>query len=285
MAWPNRSETPFQWGVSANSFFTIRVFNDLLRGPEAGSMALISKNASMLPEPLRASVSQLVVEKMPSGEAFDLVVRDGKTGFILFGIEGQTYDYDARTHLFGIKNGRLLISEALANKLGRPADTGEVAGEISILATVYPIEVITVVNGAAKSSILPARKQRSPNATALVPGPDIVVGDLPSMVQSGSSGTQVGLGIATTSCNNGDQEVHFFQLPNTDHSVVSQNLYRMSGGASNNDRFEQIGQSWVKHTFGADQENDCGFGCTPAADFTTLGVGCSDPYDAGENAT
>ena len=35
----------------------------------------------------------------------------------------------------------------------------------------------------------------------------------------------------------------------------------MSGGASNSDRFEQIGQAWVKHTFGADQFDDCGFGC------------------------
>src|SRR5205085_11592193 len=66
--------------------------------------------------------------------------------------------------------------------------------------------------------------------------------------------------------------------------VVSQSLYRMSGGGGNNDRFGEIGQGWVKHTFGADQDNDCNLGCTPAADSTTLGAGCSDPYDAGENA-
>src|SRR6266496_403121 len=30
-----------QFAVAANSFFTILVFNDLLRGPEQGSMALI----------------------------------------------------------------------------------------------------------------------------------------------------------------------------------------------------------------------------------------------------
>ena len=148
-----------------------------------------------------------------------------------------------------------------------------------------PIAVMTAVNGALKSSILPARRDVLPGAPAFVHGPDIVVGDLPSMVQSGSSGTQVGLGIGTISCNNGDQEVHFYQLPNTDHSVVSENLYRMSGGPNNTDRFEQIGESWVKHTFGADQLNDCNYGCTPAPDFTTLGVGCSDPYSASENAT
>ena len=96
-------------------------------------------------------------------------------------------------------------------------------------------------------------------------------------------GDQVGLGIATTSCNNGDQPVHFFAFPETDHSVITQDLYRMSGGATNDDRFEQIGQGWAKHAFGANQDDDCNFGCTPS-DFTMLGVGCSDPYDAGENA-
>ena len=101
--------------------------------------------------------------------------------------------------------------------------------------------------------------------------------------QFGSSAGQVGLATGATSCNNGDQPVHFYQLPNPDHSVVSQNLYRMSGGASNNDRFEQIGQAWVKHTFGASQEDACGFGCTPFPNQTELGVGCSDPYAASQN--
>jgi len=273
-----------RFDVGPNSFFTIRVFNNLLRGPELGSMGLIRRNSAILPEPLNASSNHLVIEKIPSTEPFDLVVRDERTGFVFFNIEGHAYEYEAVGHSLTIKGGRLLISEELANKLGRPADAGSTVGQISIGATMYPIEIRTLVNGAARSSILPSRG-RTPNAPdAFVPGPDIIVGDLPSMVQAGSSGTQVGLGIATTSCNNGDQEVDFFQLPNTDHSVVSQNLYRMSGGATNDDRFEQIGEAWVKHTFAADQDNACGFGCTPASNGTHLGVGCSDPYDASENA-
>jgi hypothetical protein len=105
------------------------------------------------------------------------------------------------------------------------------------------------------------------------------------LAQFGSSGTQVGLGIGTDSCNNGNVPVHFYQLPDPDHSVVSQNLYRMSSGASNNERLEQIGQAWVKHTFGADQLDDCGFGCTPFPTFSELGVGCSDAYAASQNAS
>ena len=160
-------------------------------------------------------------------------------------------------------------------------------GEISIVATMYPIEVTTFVNGAAHLAILPPRPDGGSGggaAPTFVHGPDIVVGDRSGLAQFGSSGGQVGLATGATSCNNGDQPVHFYPLPSSgDHSVVSQNLYRMSGGTSNNDRFEQLGQSWSKHTFGADQENACSFGCTPFPDQSELGVGCSDPYAASQN--
>ena len=285
-----RSETeesilvPFRFEVSPDSFFTVRVFNEVLRGPEPGSIQLIWGNARILPEPLNGSSNQLVVEKVRSGGPYDLVVRDGKTGFVFFNVEGHQYDYDAAGHLLSLKGGRLLVSEGLANKLGRPGETGLNVGEMSISTSVYPIEITTVVNGVAQSSTLPPRKGRTPNTPdGSVPGPDIVVGDMPSMVQVGSSGGQVGLGIATTSCNNGDQPVDFMQFPSTSHSVICQNLYRLSGGATNDDRLEQIGQGWVKHTFGASQDDDCGFGCTPYPNQSKLGVGCSDPYDASEN--
>ncbi len=103
----------------------------------------------------------------------------------------------------------------------------------------------------------------APNAPDAAAGVDVIVGDLPAMVQAGSSGTFVGLAVATTSCNNGTQEFNWFALPNTDHPVIPQNLYRMSGGTSNTDRFEQVGQSWLKHAFTALQQNVCGFGCVP----------------------
>ncbi len=119
------------------------------------------------------------------------------------------------------------------------------------------------------------------------PGPDIITGDIGEiggLAQFGSSGTQVGLGVSTTSCNAGDQFVNFIVLPSTLHPVIMHNLYRMSGGSGNSDRFEQIGQSWVKHAFGADQADNC-FQCQPGGDFTHLGVGCSDTYANSQNAT
>jgi subtilisin-like proprotein convertase family protein len=116
-----------------------------------------------------------------------------------------------------------------------------------------------------------------------VPGPDVIVGDLTSTQQFGSNATQVGVSVGTTSCNNGDQGLNWIAMPNTDHPVIPQNLYRMSGGASNDERFEQIGQSWLKHAFAAVNGNACGFGCSSSGG--GLRPGCSDPYGASLNAS
>ena len=117
--------------VGSNSFFTILVFNNVLRGAEPSSMGLIPGNAATLPGPLQSSLNQLVVEKLPADAAFEMAVRDGKTGFIFFNIEGPQYEYDAAAHSFSIKDGRLLISEEFAQKLGRPADASLNVGGIT----------------------------------------------------------------------------------------------------------------------------------------------------------
>ena len=121
--------------VGPNSFFTVLVFDNALRGPQPGSMGLIPGNGVTLPEALHASLDQLVIEKRPAEDAFDLAVRDGKTGFVFFNIEGHLYEYDAATRSFSIKYGRLLLSEEFAQKLGHPADAGTIVGRISITTT------------------------------------------------------------------------------------------------------------------------------------------------------
>jgi hypothetical protein len=270
-----------RFDVASDSFFTVRVFNDVLRGPQPGSLGLIRRDSAILPEPLNASSNQLVIEKTSGNEAFELVVRDGKTGFVFFNIEGHLYEYDAAAHSLSIHGGRLLISEALATRLGRNVEAGSMVGAITIATNMVPIEITTLVNGAARSTTLPPR---SDPAGALVAGPDIITGDLSGMQQFGSSGTQVALSCAPTSCNKGNFPVNFFQLPNTDHPVIMQSLYRMSGGTSNSDRFEQIGEGWAKHAFGADQFEVCSTDCQPAPDQTTLGPNCSDTYNASTGA-
>jgi hypothetical protein len=281
-----------RFAVAANSFFPVLVFNDVLRAAEPGSIALIPQNSATLPAALSASLNQLVVEKLPSGEVFDLAVRDGKTGFAFFNIAGHQYDYDANAQLLSIKDGSLLISQEFAQALGRPSGAGSAVGKISIGTSMQSVEIATVVNGTVQSVTMPplqgaasAGERAAQPSAGTVPGPDVIVGDLPSVEQGGSNGTFVGLGVGTTSCNNGQQPLHWFALPNNDHPVIPQNLYRMSGGTSNDERFEQIGQSWLKHAFAALEGNDCGFGCSTShcTTGTNLCSGCSDPYSAGLN--
>ena len=274
-----------QFAVAANSFFPILVFNDLLRGPAPGSMALVPQNVPALSGKLGESLNRLIVEKLPSGQGFDLAVRDAKTGFAFFNIEGHQYDYDANAQSLTINGGRLTMSRDFANALGRPSEAASVVGAISIGAVMQPIEIARFASGEPKSVAMPPLSEGNAEVPTRPPGPDVVVGDLPDVEQLGSAGTQVGLGIATTSCNYGDQPVDWFQLPQTDHPVVPQNLYRMSGGVDNIERFEQIGQSWLKHTFFALEDDACALGCNTSGCTTGshLCPGCSDPYSANLN--
>src|SRR5436309_5502000 len=271
-----------QFAVGANSFFPILVFNDLLRGPEQGSMTLVPAgvNASgySLPAALGASLQQLVIEKLPSNGGFDLAVRDGNTGFTFFNVEGHQYDYDANARALSITNGRLLVSKEFADALGRPSDAGSIVGQISVGAAMQPVEIDQLVNGEPQSAVMPG--------VGTVPGPDVIVGDLIGLEQSqsGSVGGRVGLALGTDACNKGVQNAAWIALPSNNHPFIPQNLYRMSGGASNDDRFEQIGQSWGKHAFAAASSNTCNFGCNGVGG-DHLGSGCSDAYGAGLNGS
>jgi hypothetical protein len=121
-------------------------------------------------------------------------------------------------------------------------------------------------------------------------GPDVIVGELMStqssnnsmglnISPSGTTTAEVSYGIGTTSCNKGDQELLWISSTNQ-HPVISQNIYRIKNG-----RFEQLGQSWLKHGFTALQYNACGLGCQSSGTGSRLGVGCSDPYSASLNAS
>jgi hypothetical protein len=281
--------TTLRFAVAANSFFPVLIFNDQLRDLLQGSMALIpsspdksGQSAVSLPANLNASLNRLAVEKLPSGQGFDLAVRDSKTGFTFFNLQGLQYDYDAAAQSLAITNGRLLLSKEFAKALGHPSDAGSMAGTIAIGAAMQPIQITQVANGQPTSAIMPPMPSGAgTNTPTLVPGPDVIVGDLEDVNQLDPQavGTQVGLAIGTDSCNNGDQPIDWFALPSVDHPIVPQNLYRMSGGADNQERFEQIGQSWVKHTFEALEDFVCGTCNTSGCETGThLCPGCSDPY-------
>jgi len=91
-----------------------------------------------------------------------------------------------------------------------------------------------------------------------VPGPDVIVGDVEDVAQFDAPvGTQVGLAIGQTLATMETSRSIGLRCLNRS-SGRSTELYRMSGGVTNDDRFEQIGQSWMKHTFLALEDFVCG---------------------------
>lgn len=106
-------------------------------------------------------------------------------------------------------------------------------------------------------------------------GPDVIVGDLYDIAYYGSAGGIHAFAVGTISCNVGTQNVQW-QASNNQHPVIGQNMYRFKNG-----RFEEVGQSWLKHGFTALTGSICGT-CSGQGG-SVLGVGCSDPYGAGLN--
>jgi hypothetical protein len=114
--------------------------------------------------------------------------------------------------------------------------------------------------------------------------PDVITGHVGYCLQLGREGPIgsgiVGLGMDTTACNQGTAAANWIALAFTDHPVINLNMYRLTT-ANGADRFEQIGQSWLKHGFGSANADECGFGCAGGR-FEEVGPGCSDTYAAGQ---
>src|SRR4051812_35787131 len=176
--------TGLEFSSTSDSFFTILVQDKVLRGPLPGSLDLVAQNPEFLPASLRASAKQLTFERVAFDGAYEFAVRDSKTGFVFFNVEGHTSDYDANNHILNIRDGRLLVSDEFAKSLGRRSLAGSTVGKISVLATMYPIEIDTVVNGSVQSAVmkpLPAANGGQQPDVGSTAGPDVIVGDIPSV--------------------------------------------------------------------------------------------------------
>jgi hypothetical protein len=113
-------------------------------------------------------------------------------------------------------------------------------------------------------------------------GPDVIVGDITGPQNYSAVGTLEAMSLGTVSCNQGNVNLQWNASPANTHPVIGGGLFKLYtvDGAT---RFEQIGQSWLKHSFTALTENLC---CTcNGQGGSVLGVGCSDPYTAARNGT
>lgn len=266
--------------VQPNSFFTAVVYNNELRALLPSAMDLNSAGDRAPIAALQNAWSTLAVESLPFGEGNELAINDASNGNRFFYIEGGLLDFDGATDHLTIRGGRLVLTPEFATTLGRTSQEKLVVGTVNIDLNMTPIEITQIDNGEATSSSLPP----TGNDAGTVPGPDVVVGDVNGLAQFGTeAGGYVGLSLGTDSCNYGTVNLNWFALPNNDHPVIPQNMYRMSGGTDNAERFEQIGQSQMKHGFTALTQNLCGLGCNGVGG-SQLGSGCSDPYSASLNS-
>jgi len=108
-------------------------------------------------------------------------------------------------------------------------------------------------------------------------GPDVIVHDIIDMDNYGSQGAITAFAVGTDACNIGDAPASWYANENR-HPVIAQNMYRLK-----NNRFEQIGLSWLKHGFASTNSPGCGTCVQPPDGGEQLGVGCSDAYGAGLN--
>ncbi|HNU07691.1 MAG TPA: hypothetical protein PKO33_07990, partial [Pyrinomonadaceae bacterium] len=203
---------PMRFDIDPDSFFTVLVMNEMLRGPIPSSMN-IDATDSKLPASMGG---QLSIESLAPTEPYELAIRDPKSGFTYFYVEGHLYDFNPQDETLYVQMGRLILSREYAERLGRPADAMATAGQISISAKMRAIEVSTIVDGEVTSNSMPADE-----LAGTVPGPDVVVGDLTGLAQFGSSsGTQVGLAVGTDSCNYGTVNLNWIANPSNDHPVI-----------------------------------------------------------------
>jgi hypothetical protein len=118
-------------------------------------------------------------------------------------------------------------------------------------------------------------------------GPCVIVGDITGPSSWGSANGMAAFSLGTYSCNVGNVAVPWFQNT-TQHPVVGQNLFKLKTvtvGSASYKTFDQIGQSWLKHTFFALSNNLCCTGCQGFPNGDHLGIACSDPYTSSRNGS
>ncbi len=182
--------------------------------------------------------------------------------------------FDARTYGFGLASRELVITLGLANALERPDLVGVSIGRAVVIAEAQWI-----------GGDRPVAIDESPveEDGAGVIGPDMVYCQLFGLGQYGRLGDIVGLSVGTTSWNIGDAPLPWNAIPNEDHPFIVMDLFRLKT-VDGSERFEQVGQSWIKHGFYALDSSQCSTTCQ-ATGPSSLGVGCTDTYGPGLNAS
>lgn len=187
-------------------------------------------------------------------------------------IEGLKVGFDRVAGRLLIECSGLIITRAMAEYLGDADLAGRSVG------TLTGEVMLDWVGGDDPDALMPTN-QATPRDTLTVcgnPGADVIVGDLDGVCNYSSVGGIEAFSVGTVSCNIGNENLLWI-ASNNQHPVIGQNMFRLKTMGDGSTRFEQIGQSWLKHGFTALTQNICDCGCNGVGG-DRLGVGCSDPY-------
>lgn len=209
-----------------------------------------------------------VCGQIGGGFRIESTIEAGRDSLMLFELNDMLIEFDRRRSEL-ILQGELLLSSDWAEKLRLPQSAGTRMGDFLVQVLVER----TPDRPEAPGTCVPPEQEAVSGSTAAGTGSDIVVADLQSVIRYPSVGTIAAFAVGTTACNLGTARAEWISHTNH-HPVIAQNMYRLK-----DDRFEQIGMSWVKHGFFAVSESFCG-PCTDVTSGAELGVGCSDPYSA-----
>ncbi len=256
------------FGIEPSSTLTVEADRGAYAGIVGG--VLRTRGAFLLDKPGEHAVMGNLAIEVDSRGAF--VVRSTLGGadasHIAFELDSVLLDFSAQERSLWLI-GELSIARTWAPKLETPGAVGAVIGTIVIEAHMVPIGDASLPTIACEAEDVAKDVSRSGEFY-----PDVVVADLydigrfPDEVEGVTA-----FAVATNACNVGTARASWIAGTN-EHPVIAQDAYRLM-----DDRFEQIGMSWVKHGFYAVAGSLC-TPCNDPTDGTELGVGCSDPYSA-----
>jgi hypothetical protein len=203
------------------------------------------------------------------GIGYDYSVLDGKSGEVLFEMNGGAFAYDPGTQILGISQAWLRVTESLATHLNTPRAAGNLIADASLVADM--VVVRSDPFGGAVVDGLPADSgQGGPRA-----GGDVTYHNITDVGHYGPVGATHAYIFGTATCNMGNQNIAW---TNAGTPGVAFNMFRLQAG-----RLMQIGQGFVKTACCAAAGNGCGIACNGQGG-SVLGAGCLDVYGSGWNA-
>ncbi|HPF41757.1 MAG TPA: PQQ-dependent sugar dehydrogenase [Phycisphaerae bacterium] len=235
-------------------------------------LSSVKHNASLV-------LDGLIIEVPAGNEITTLDVKDGATGQVIFRVEASRAVLAPTSQVLAIEGGSLVGTKALAGALQIDDADGQVFGGLHarLLMAWAGGDDPSSDPGYPVSGAAPRGGNNGTDCHAAT-GQDVIVGGLYNI--NNPSSENIGgvwydtVSVGTESCNIGDTILTWEGSGGFVHPVIGQNLFRLKDG-----RFEQIGQSWLKHGFTVAAGNACGCGCTGPGG-PTLYPGCSDPYGA-----